>query len=147
MNFILKNSQISTEVLNHDHMGFVTIINELYEAFNRRSNRENFLNLLDEFETYAIAHFETEEKYYKIYDYSNIELKKIKNELLLEKMKECRNCFLSKKVDEKELLIFLFNWVVIHFKEHDIRFDNFLEENSLNILFTVDPENHLTMGH
>jgi len=143
MQFILEKSIISTEILNHDHLGFVSIINELYEAFNKNENRENFLNLLDEFEIYAIAHFQTEEKYYKMFAFTNIELKILKNEILLDKMKDCKNCFLNEKIDEKQLLIFLFNWLVVHFKEHDIKFDNFLKENSLNLFFQIDQNNHL----
>lgn len=143
MQFILEKSIISTEVLNYDHLGFVSIINELYEAFNKNENRENFLNLLEEFEIYAIAHFQTEEKYYKMFDFSNIELKILKNEILLDKMKDCKNCFLNKKMDQKQLIIFLFNWLVVHFKEHDIKFDNFLKENSLNLFFQIDQNNHL----
>lgn len=147
MQFILEKSIISTEILNHDHLGFVNIINELYEAFNKNENRENFLNLLDEFEIYAIAHFQTEEKYYKMFDFSNIELKILKNEILLDKMKDCKNSFLKEKIDQKQLLIFLFNWLVVHFKEHDIKFDNFLKENRLNLFFQIDQNNHLMNEH
>jgi len=143
MQFILEKSDISTEILNYDHLGFVNIINDFYEAFNMKMNREKFINLLDEFETYAIAHFQTEEKYYKIYGFSNVDLKILKNEILLDKMKDCKNCFLNEKMNQKELLIFLFNWLVVHFKEHDIKFDNFLKENSLNLLFQIDQNNHL----
>lgn len=143
MNFELKNGDISQENLNFDHLEFVHIINDFYESFNNNVNNDVYLELLDQLETYAIAHFETEEKYYKMFHYPNIELRIIKNELLLDKIEEYRKKFLDMKVNSRELIEFLFNWIIAHFKDHDIKFDNFIKENRLDFLFQLDTQKEL----
>lgn len=145
MSFELENLDISREIINDDHIEFVHIIKYFFESFNKNVNDEVYLDLLDQLETYAIAHFQTEEKYYRMFHYPNIELKIIKNDLLLDKIEEYRKNFLELKVDSRGLIEFLFNWIITHFKEHDIKFDNFLEENSLDFLFHLDMQNDLTI--
>lgn len=137
MNFELNSLEVSSEIMDEEHLRFVYMINNFYIAYNNNENHDFFLDLLDDLESYAIAHFQTEEIYYRKFHLANIELKFIKNQLLIEKIEEFRNKFVTLQVDKKELLEFLFNWLMAHFKEHDIRFDNFLKNNNLDFLYQL----------
>lgn len=132
MNFVLEKTEVSTEILDNDHLGFVYLVNKLLENQSGVNSDKIILSILDEFETYAIAHFQTEEKYFKIHNYTNIELKTVKNDIMLEKIYEYRSLYLNKKIDFQELLNFLCKWLITHFKDHDIKFEVYAKETCLN---------------
>lgn len=135
MNLNISPFNITIGVINDNHIEIVKIINRLCQAIHENLPKTNLLNILDELETYAIAHFETEEKYYKRLNYPKSEIHRLKDSLLLEKIEECRINFENKHLSQEDLLNFLFNWLLAHLKDHDIKFEKFIEENNLHYIY------------
>jgi hemerythrin-like metal-binding protein len=123
---------VGVDAIDEQHKHFISLINKLYDAVDKETTHESIKGLLSELEEYAKYHFETEEKYFKEFNYSGAE----------EHIREHRN--LTKRLDhliadeEKgkktvviETIYFLEDWLKNHLAKQDKKYVDCFKDHGL----------------
>jgi hemerythrin-like metal-binding protein len=78
---IAWSEEYSMQVAEIDaqHKHFVSILNNLYTAFEKNELKEKAEYILNDLASYAVNHFATEEKYFDLYKYEFAEEHKLWN--------------------------------------------------------------------
>ncbi len=118
-----KEHSVNVKELDDQHKTFIDLLNRSYNLINSKSSQEDLKNILADLISYAVNHFDTEEKYFDLYNYENStehkeEHKKLKNQVL-----DFQKDFLAGKKDVTvELIDFLENWLVDHLDSQDKKY-------------------------
>ena len=137
-----KYSVSSLNNISEEHIEFILIISKLYNAAIKNLPNSEIIMLLDDLENYTRIHFQLEDK---IYNHLKPNIHSIKNGLLIEKLDEYRTKFESSILTVDELFNYIFNWLLTHLKNHEIEFNEFIEETKLNIICKKDFEEHIKL--
>ena len=118
--------------IDNQHRFFVDTLRELYEAIYSGSLNNRVGEIFERLEKYAAFHFETEEKYFKKFNYlgaaeHELEHKKFRERIaaLKEEMKSDVWEASTKLVDELE------NWLVNHLQTMDAKYITCFKEHGL----------------
>lgn len=121
---------VNVEIIDEQHKHFVSILNKLYENVQSK-NTEALPEILTELVKYKEYHFDTEEKYFKEFGYSEAKEHIAEHD----KLKAEVNKFLERKDDPLivcfDLLDFLENWLVHHLSELDKKYTKCFNEHGL----------------
>ena len=121
--------------INEQHKKILAIINNLSEIFQEKKHYEQGVidQIIQELNDYANYHFQTEEKYFDLFNYQDAEAHiKIHNQYR-EKISEWRQQY-EKENDPKiffDVSEFLKNWWVWHINNTDRAYVPLLKENGL----------------
>lgn len=119
--------------IDAQHQHFVTILDSVYASILNSSSREEQEKLLDSLVDYTVVHFQTEEKYFDLFNFSgSLEHKeehhKLKEQVFLFQ-KEFKN---GDKELSYDLIDFLEDWLVNHLTGMDKKYVECFRENGLN---------------
>ncbi len=126
-----KDYSVNVKLIDDQHKHFVGIMNLLYKKI--QSNKTDRIpEIIDEPVSYAETHFETEEKYFKEFNYDGTDEHKMEHNKLKERVSE----FLSRKNTDSlnfafELLDFLENWLVDHLANMDKKYTQCFNDHGL----------------
>lgn len=121
--------------IDEQHKKILAIINNLSEIFQEKKHHEQGVidQIIQELNDYANYHFQTEEKYFDLFNYQDAEAHiKIHNQYR-EKITEWRQQY-EKENDPKiffDVSEFLKNWWVWHINNTDRAYVPLLKENGL----------------
>ncbi len=121
--------------IDEQHKKILAIINNLSEIFQEKKHHEQGVidQIIQELNDYANYHFQTEEKYFDLFNYQDAEAHiKIHNQYR-EKISEWRQQY-EKENDPKiffDVSEFLKNWWVWHINNTDRAYVPLLKENGL----------------
>jgi len=103
------------DIVDFQHKILVERLNELIELHNIGYTQEQLLILIHHLEDYTHYHFETEEAYFKYFNYIELKEHIAEHNFFKEKLKIIKNEIKNsnKKIDE-ELLVFLSTWLLDH---------------------------------
>jgi hemerythrin-like metal-binding protein len=118
---------LGIEEIDNQHRKLIALINKLYEAFIKRSEKENMNTFLKEMLDYARYHFETEEKYFQKIDYPKAsEHIKLHNDFEAKAI-EFRHRFRLGDTITSTLMKFLRDWLKYHILKSDREYAEFLK--------------------
>lgn len=134
MSFIEWNDSYSVNISEIDtqHQNLVGILNKLHDAMQNGKAREVLDEVLNEMANYTQYHFETEEKYFDLYDYPDSEKHKAEHKELLNQTAELMKKFnAGERVITIDLLNFLKGWLHEHIAGSDNDYGPFLNNKGV----------------
>ncbi|EKE03689.1 MAG: hypothetical protein ACD_20C00168G0006 [uncultured bacterium] len=124
--------------IDEQHEKIVKGVNDLYEATKENKSREEIVKLVENLDFYTTIHFDTEEKYMKIYDYNRYNEHKKAHEFFKNTYEEIRYHYNYVEGDPpyKYRYVYLYalhlsqllvDWLNIHMGSYDKEFINFIK--------------------
>jgi len=123
------NDSYNTGIASIDaqHKKLVEILNQLFSAMEKGQAREILGKLLDELIQYTVTHFATEEKYFKLYGYTESITHKMEHDALTKKAVELQTQYKAgKMVMTTQVANFLKEWLSGHILGSDKKYVPFL---------------------
>jgi hemerythrin len=112
---------------------------QLFETINRlddlKKDKESFLKILIELQTYVSEHFKTEEEYMSYVNYPDYKTHKLAHDEFTEKYKSTLLNFKGKNgiLELAPTLIELVeNWITTHYKNEDVKMAAFLNKSRVS---------------
>jgi len=121
--------------IDEQHKTMLAIINKLYDLFEDKKHEDQaeIDKVVKEMADYAIYHFATEEKYFVMFGYENMESHIKIHDQYRAKIEEWRNIYDSNK-DKKiffEISNFLQDWWTWHINNTDREYVPFMKANKI----------------
>ena len=111
---------VGIKMIDEQHMTLIDLINQLSDAMYSGRGRNMLNKALTVLETYAIHHFDTEEKLMATHKYGESEAHKNEHGLFTETVKRFRYQLDSGHVVvSAEVLFFLRDWIIVHIMKTD----------------------------
>ncbi len=114
--------------IDEQHKKLFSIANSFYNAMKEGKGREVIKDIVRELLDYSKYHFQTEESYFKKYDYPEFEEHKKEHDFFVNKVKE-----ILKELEEGKTISvtistynFLVSWVKNHIMKTDMKYRDFL---------------------
>jgi len=124
--------QTDIKEIDDQHKKLVSIINELHEAMLVGKGKTILSKVLQELVDYTVYHFDTEEKYFDMYDYPEAETHKSQHKDLVDQVAKLQEKFNSgEKVLSLEVMNFLRDWLHDHIIGSDTLFGPYLKSKGL----------------
>jgi hemerythrin len=126
--------EYSVNVLEIDdqHKRFIGLLDRLYVAIQNQTINTQLREILDALIEYAHLHFDTEEKYFKEFNYPLEEEHKEEHKKLLNRVEAFNKLYVLKKADISfELVDFMEDWLVDHLKTQDHKYVKCFNEHGL----------------
>jgi hemerythrin len=115
-----KKLAVGVKVIDEQHMTFIDLINQLSDAMYSGRGQSMLNKALTTLETYALYHFDTEEKLMTAHKYEESEAHKSGHELFTKTITSFRHKFDSGQVVvSAEVLFFLREWIIAHIIKTD----------------------------
>jgi hemerythrin len=134
MAFLYWENDLSVQIdsIDNQHKKLIELINQFYENIKSSSNNELVGNLITGMKNYTIFHFKTEEKFFKQFNYPDIESHKKEHEYFIEKVNDIEERFRSGKlILSFEITDFLKKWIRNHIQETDSKYSVFLKSKGV----------------
>ena len=130
MAFIIWTDEIAVnDEIDAQHKKLFDIVNELHASVTAGAERSTLANIFNELIDYTINHFQTEERYFVNLSYPDSQAHKKEHDDLTEQVVKLQSQFAEGDlVISFELLDFLYDWLMKHTSDSDIKFRRFLEE-------------------
>lgn len=130
MAFINWTSDLSVNAeIDRQHQKLFAIVNELHESVTAGAERSALARIFDELIDYTIYHFQTEERYFAELDYPDAATHKREHDDLTRQVVKLHEQFVEGDlVISFELLDFLYDWLMTHTGDSDIKFKSYLNE-------------------
>ncbi|ALG68006.1 bacteriohemerythrin [Beggiatoa leptomitoformis] len=118
---------VGVQEIDEQHKILVGLVNRMYEAIVKRTDKDEIKRVLDELAQYTVIHFAVEESLMRIFDYPEYENHKKHHEELTKQVFD-----LQKKVATGEgtvsieVLHFLRHWLTHHILQDDKKYGPFL---------------------
>lgn len=129
------NSMLETgiQVIDSQHKKLVDILNRLFSAYSNNIHKTEIRKIVGELKDYTIYHFQTEEKYFKEFDYIKTSEHIIEHKKFVDKIEEVEQKFLKlESVLTLKLMIFLQDWVINHIANSDKKYVDCFKENGVS---------------
>ncbi len=122
-----ENMSVNIEEIDNQHKKLIGIINNLYEAMKVAKGYEVLDDVLDKLLDYAHYHFETEEKYFEEFEYSDSQLHKDEHKKFFDQIVKFKKALTGDKLtnDEGDMILSVELWVTLKqwFANHVLVFD------------------------
>lgn len=119
--------------LDNQHKRMFAVINELLEAIDTNSTKEHLGNIIESLVKYKIFHFETEEKYFKEFNYEGKDEHIAKHKEFNDKLIEMKGKYPEYNIEFAfNLVDFLEDWLINHLMGADQKYRKCFKENGLN---------------
>ena len=124
---------VGSQEIDKQHKRLVDMINKLYASFKDGNAKDILSQILDDLYDYTDYHFETEEKYFRAFDFYDTENHLRQHKGFLKKVLEFKRDYKAGKVTAPyEVMLFLKDWLIKHimgsdkkyvelFKKHGVR--------------------------
>ena len=127
-----EDLSVNVKEIDDQHKYFLSLLNELYISLYSSKIDENIRIIVHNLETYAKMHFETEEKYFDMFNFEGAEEHKLKHRELLNKVRELT------QQNEKhgsdilvQLMDFMEDWLVDHLSSMDKKYVKCFNDHGL----------------
>lgn len=114
---------VGVSVIDSQHQMMFGIINELIEAIDTRTNEERLDKIIASIVQYKDLHFQTEEKYFKEFNYPEAPAHIAEHEGFKKKIAELKEkCSADKNEFAFQLVDFLEDWLIDHLMNVDQKY-------------------------
>jgi len=119
---------LNIEEIDQQHQSLFRMVNRLWRESMGPVGKRAFLLRVKEILDYAENHFETEEKYFKMYHYPEREAHSIEHDFFLQKIRYFLQDDTSKTVPELlgEVIEFLEGWLIHHLMFVDQKYKKYI---------------------
>jgi hemerythrin-like metal-binding protein len=127
-----KKYSVGVAELDQQHQFMFKTINELFEAINTNTSSDNLGKIIEALVNYKMLHFETEEKYFKEFNYEGAAEHIARHKEFNEKLTSLRNKYPDYTIEFAFGLVdFLENWLVEHLMNEDQKYKDCFKKNGL----------------
>jgi hemerythrin-like metal-binding protein len=113
---------VGVDNMNHQHKKILSLMNNLYEAFEQKKEFDQFISILDELKDFTIKHFAEEEAYMESINFEGIQVHKGIHQQLLEKFTSNYQTITNERKLTQEFFDFLKFWLSSHIQGIDIKY-------------------------
>ncbi len=134
MSLIRWNDSFSVNVTELDlhHKKLVLMIGELADAMKEGKGKDVLGKILNSLIAYTASHFQTEEKYFKKFNYPYAEEHKKEHTLFVKNVLEFKEEFNQGRTTVSvSTLQFLSKWLQTHMRGADMKYSSFFNKNGL----------------
>lgn len=123
---------VGVEEIDNQHKRMFEVINELLDAIDSNSTEEHLGHIIESLVQYKIFHFETEEKYFKEFNYDGEEEHKMRHREFNDKLATLKEKHPTYTVEFAfELVDFLEDWLINHLMVVDQKYVQCFHEHGL----------------
>ena len=124
---------IGIKSIDDDHKKLLNIINEFSEAIDGDTSKKEIEVLFDKLNIFVKEHFAREEILLNKSSYKDFDKHQQQHESFANKIPELKEKFFSKDdyFDQKELIIFLTDWLINHIVNEDMKYISCMRESNL----------------
>jgi hemerythrin len=123
---------VSVMEIDNQHKAITEMLNELYDSFMKKEHENKLGEILSRLSNYAVYHFETEEKYFSLFRYSNRIPHIREHNDFTDKIKAFRKEFdKNSSALTYKLINFLREWLMNHILVSDKEYVKCFKENGL----------------
>lgn len=135
------NDDLNTGIkeIDEQHKEIINAVNDLYQALEKNKNKYAIVELIKNLDFYTTFHFDTEEKYMKMYNFGNYEEHKRAHGFFRSTYEQIRYnyYYIGDKSSPKYELVhllalhlsqILIDWLNLHFETFDKEFVAFLRD-------------------
>jgi hemerythrin len=125
---------VGVGLIDTQHKKLFSILNELDRAVNEQQDEDPALleKIVFDLHAYVDFHFGEEEKYFKKFNYQQIDQHQAQHKIYEEKIQEFHNNYLSDKTGlSRDILIFLEDWIQGHIKTIDKKYTKCFNDHGL----------------
>ena len=127
-----ENYSLGIQEIDNQHKQLIELVNELYTAMMTKKTKDSLQKVLEGLVNYTINHFNTEETYFRKFNYSSTIAHVEEHQLFVAKVLEFQNSFNEGKTTvSMEILSFLRDWIVQHILGSDRQFISLFIQNGL----------------
>lgn len=133
-NYIDWSDELSVgiEEIDEQHKILVGLLNRLYEAIIKKTDKDEMTVILNELAQYTVIHFAVEESLMRIFDYPQYDDHKKHHQELTKQVVDLQRKFVQGKVSiSMEVLHFLRHWLTEHIMGDDKRYGPYMVERGL----------------
>lgn len=124
-----ESFSVKITILDQQHQGLFSAINEFYQALQEKKPKEGMLNLLEKLKKYTVTHFATEEKLMQKHQYPGFITHKAEHEAFIARVNEWHKLLEEGKlVLAFEISKFLKGWLENHIRKMDKMYSSYLTE-------------------
>jgi hemerythrin len=105
---------VSNEKIDNEHKVFLNLVQTCSEAIEREQPRQIIARQLEELRLYALFHFYSEETLMLEIDYEDYERHRQNHRDLIDALEDKTRAFLDGASAGDELILFVFEWFVLH---------------------------------
>jgi len=133
INFQWKDEySVQVEEIDKQHKEFVKTLSNFYNMIIAGEEKKALLNIFNDLLSFAVNHFETEEKYFREFNYSGAEEHIKEHNELKEKLLALKNKADTEPLDLSfELIDYLEDWLVNHMATMDQKYVQCFHEHGL----------------
>jgi hemerythrin-like metal-binding protein len=113
---------VGVDNMNHQHKKILSLMNNLYEAFEQKKEFDQFISILDELKDFTIKHFAEEEAYMESINFEGIQVHTGIHQQLLEKFTSNYQTITNERKLTQEFFDFLKFWLSSHIQGIDIKY-------------------------
>jgi hemerythrin len=136
MDFIKWKDEYSVKVAEVDsqHKKLISLVNQLGDAMSVGKGRDIQGRALSDLVNYTVHHFQTEERFFRQYDYPEYENHKRIHDELTAKAKVLKSAFGqgSDFINPKVIMHFLGDWLNMHIIEEDRKYGPYLNSKGIH---------------
>jgi hemerythrin len=123
---------VGVEELDNQHKRMFAVINELLDSINTNSTEEHLGNIIEALIKYKMFHFETEEKYFKEFNYDGATEHIQKHKEFNDKLNQLKEKYPEYSIEFAfELVDFLEDWLINHLMIIDQKYIKCFHEHGL----------------
>lgn len=118
--------------IDNQHKQLVKIINTLFDAMKQGAGNKVLGRIIGELITYTQTHFSTEEKYFKLFNYKEIDSHIAEHKIFTNEVNKFKTDFDSGKIAMTiSVLSFLKDWLLNHIVVEDKKYELCFKQNGL----------------
>lgn len=117
--------------IDEQHMKLIDIINDLYTAFIDKQSTIKLNDILARLAEYTDYHFNTEERIFKMYKYTDINNHIAEHKFFVEQLWGFQKALKNETTITFRVVSFLKKWIVDHIKGVDRQYISFMKEHNI----------------
>jgi len=123
---------VQIDEIDNQHKQLVDIINKLYRFFKAGNVKDKIHPILDELIDYTHYHFQTEERYFRVFNYSDAKRHVVEHQIFTKKVSDFLKDFEAKKLTVSyDVMLFLKDWLLKHILISDKEYISCFKEKGL----------------
>lgn len=127
-----KGYTVGVKEFDQQHMVLIAIINDLYDAINENKGVDAIGKLIKRLRMYGAIHFATEEHYFDLFRYPDVEEHKKIHKFFDDKMADVEKGYASQSREASlDMMHFLSEWLINHIKGTDQKYTTFLNDRGI----------------
>ena len=120
---------IGVDKIDDEHRHLIKLINAVVAIAKESGSKKEFVKAMSLLREYTVIHFDNEENYMESIEYPHLFEHSQDHKVLKSSVKDFQaRLYREEKIEYKEVLDFLKDWLVGHLLGHDMKIKEYMEE-------------------